>query len=943
MKILGRRTLLFTDIEGSTALLQRIGHPRFVELMDKHHQIMRTAIRNNDGKEIRNEGDAFVVLFPTPMNGLNCAVESQKAFRAGPWPPGAAISVRMGLHEGEIGLSESGHHGIALHEAARVSSAAHGGQVLLSEDAHNSMTAALPEGSPLRLVELGTFALKDIGKSVPLIQVVHPDLVDDFPMPRSSGSTPHNLPAQLTCLVGRTDEALEVEELIRSHRLVTLLGAGGVGKTRLALQVAADLGSHFSDGMWLVELASHEDPSQIFDEIRRSMRIPDDGNGDQTTIHAIHTSSVLLILDNCEHLLEGVARSIDILIRECPGLHVLTTSREPVGTMGEVQWRVPPLTDSDAVDLLTARARLVAPNFEVSLAERDILERVCQRLDGIPLAIELVAGRLATIPVEEIESRLLDELRLLSTGARGHLPRHKTLRAALDWSYRLLSSEEQRLLKCLAVFPGSFELPAAEAICSDEVIAEHDILDLLESLHAKSLVTVDWSRKPPLVSRSEIVGQYAASLLSTTDEGPRLAQRHARYYFELSNSALPGFRGSDRYTWMTRVDADRDNLSQAFEWLAEHDPDDAASMIVNLKEWLIAAVSSPWRTRLRQLSERTDISPRSIAVSNAIRSMLAGVYGFETAAIASETSRRALDHLDAIDDQRDRIRALTNLAAGSRETDQAKATWLTEQAVSEAEELGEEKDIVASMLDLLIVHHEHHHVTRRLRSAVLERMEDSGAWPSVHPLVDSALAAHQEGEHERSLAWLTQAEQLLPPVPMAGGIMTEDAQVWTIWSVLIRAEVGDTATAILLAESAFAAFGDKGSLATKTLTSNYGQALLIDGRFDEAYSAFEVAIELEDAWRYVSFAIASLGLASIDIRRDNCQAAVDRLTPISIENPRIWVQARAHDVLAQAHFGLDQRDDVKRHVRLADELRQEYGFAVPRALRAEADAIRNTI
>ena len=943
MELLGRRTLLFTDIEGSTALLQRVGHPQFVELMDRHHDIMRTAIRNNSGEEIRNEGDGFVVFFPDPLNGLNCAIECQQQLKAGPWPPDAAISVRMGLHEGEIGFSESGHHGIALHEAARVSSAAHGGQVLLSEAARDAVGNLLPQESPVELLELGTFPLKDLGPRVPLIQIKHPDLADDFPRPLSNGGGQHNLPSQLTSLVGRIGDADDVDELIRSHRLVTLLGAGGVGKTRLALQVAANLGAEYSDGVWFVELAAIEDPTQIFDEIRRAMRVPDDGQGERTLIDAIHEDHVLIILDNCEHLLDGVARAVDLLMRECRGVRILATSREPLDTPGEVRWRVPSLPEADAVELMTERAQLVAPNLIVTDVERATLARVCRRLDGIPLAIELVAGRLGTIPIEEIESRLLDRLRLLSTGARGQVPRHKTLGAALDWSYQLLSEDEQTLLKRLAVFPGPLELSAAEVVCSDDVIDELDIMDLLESLHMKSLISMDWSRKQPLATRSEIVAQFADALLDETDERPGLAARHADYFFDVSRQALEGLRRTDRNEWLDRIDADRENLTAAYDWLAEHDPERASSMLMNLKEWLITSMSTPWLSRVRILSERTDIPSQTIAAANALRSMLSGFFDFESSWVAAQTSSRATEHLPAVTDPAERVRVMTNLAAGCRESDPDAAAQLAQEALATAEELNDEAVLMAAMLDLLTVHHEHHEMSRKLRRSALALMDENEVWSSVHPLVDGALAMHQTGDHDQAVHWLTRAENMLPRVPQAGGLMTEDAKVWMIWSVLIRAELGDTETAILLAEDGLEAFGDGHVLYTKTLTSNYGQALLVAGRNAEARAAFESTLELDDAERYVSFAIASLGLASLDLDDGSLEPAYDRMVSLAATNRREWVRARAHDLLAQICWELGREGESLDHVRKADALRSAEDFAVPPAFAAAAEGIRRKL
>ena len=544
MRIIGDRALLFTDIEASTALLQRVGHPRYVGLLDQHHRILRAAIEQHGGHEIQNEGDSFVVLFASVGDAVAAAITAQRDLRAGPWPVDGSVSVRMGVHEGEVGVSESGHHGLALHEAARVADAAHGGQILVSDAARARIESGDTQMLGVSLEELGLFRTQGHRWS----RAADPGAPrrPSFRLP--SASNRWQYPTQPAGSVDqprwtRATER-EVSELVQRHRLVSLLGSGGVGKTRLALRVAAGLTREFHDGVWFVELAKLQDPEVIMEEIRRSIRAPDDGRGAAAVLDALARKHALLVLDNCEHLVSNVTEHVGDLIKWCPQLHVLVTSREPIGSVGEVQWRVPSLPSSEAVELFRARAELVSSGFDLGPNDLVVIRSICDRLDGIPLAIELAAARVGTIPIDEIEYRLLDQLRLLRAGGRGVVARHQTLKATLEWSHRLLNSEEQQLFRRLAVFRGSPELPAVEAVCATDPLGPIDIAELVDSLHSKSLISFDTSTRPARIRISEIVRQFADTMLEESGRRAQLAERHAEYYLDFSARALKGRAGA---------------------------------------------------------------------------------------------------------------------------------------------------------------------------------------------------------------------------------------------------------------------------------------------------------------------------------------------------------------------------------------------------------------
>jgi predicted ATPase len=940
VKVVGNRALLFTDIEGSTALLQRLG-PVYADVLDQHHRIIRGAIGRASGVEVQNEGDAFAVLFPSAVAAVEAAVDAQRELRVGPWPQGTAVTVRMGIHWGEIGLSESGYVGMPLHETARVASAAHGGQILMSETARDRLTVETPSRPPAELRVLGRFSLKDIGEDVSLIQVVHPDLPDAFPPPRAGGGRLNNLPAQLTGLVGREREATEVGEFVARHRLVTLSGAGGVGKTRLALSVAADAASRFADGVWLVELASISSAFDLVDAIRVSTAVAEDPVTDAQLLDLLCGKNVLLVLDNCEHLLDDVAALVERILRSCPRVHVLATSREPFGTVGEMRWRVPSLARDDAVTLFVARAELASPGLHLGPNEMEVIERVCTRLDGIPLAIELAAARVGAIGLAQIEERLLDGFRLLKASARGGVARHQTLHATLEWSYDLLTPDEQVVFRQLSILRNP-ELGAVEAVCGAE--GRIDVLDVVSGLQSKSLITVDASRGPTRVHLSEIVRQFAAELLLTTGEHPALAERHARYFLEASHRTRRGCLGPNRLDWLRRFADDEVDYAAAFDWWTEHDPSDAAILIGNTKEWLAASDNRAWLHRLQEITERPDLDPASVTIVCSLRALLAGLYGRESAEVAARSARRALEHLDAVADPRDRLRALTNMALGFREADPAKAAELAARAMDEANGLGDDVETAWSLVDLILLRHEHDPETLRLRTQLLERVDRLGdEWTNVGPLVDQALSTYQVGEYGEAIARLDAAEQMLARLPNRHDVVSEDAHALAVWEILIRAELGDTAVAILIAEDRLGRLVDRRSHQAKELAGPYGQALMLAGQLDAARAAFELATDRADGWRYLVFAISMIGRATLAIADGRPAEASAMVESIAEENRRLWVRARAHDVMAEAALALGDPTAARMHAETADRIRHEGGFVVPPALRPRVDAVRDAL
>jgi class 3 adenylate cyclase len=454
-------TFLFTDIEGSTALLRRLGDDGYAQVLAGHHALIRSSVAAHDGEEVDTQGDAFFAVFSSPRACVAAVLEMQQAITAHAWPAGEQVRVRMGVHCGEAERTATGLVGLEVHRAARVAAVGYGGQVLVSETAGALVRDWLPPGAAL--TDLGSHRLKDLGRPERIFQLRGPGLHAEFPALRSLGNPAlqNNLPAQLSTFIGREREVSEVRALVQSSRLVTLTGAGGAGKTRLGLQVAAELLDGSGDGVWLAELAAvtGQDavPAAICDALW--LTVNPGRPALEALLDALALQDVLIVVDNCEHLIGGCATTAEAILRRCPRVHLLATSREPLGIGGEVIYRVPSLSlpgpgeagppapgSSDAVALFAERARANGVALSAEEQAGPLVVSVCRRLDGMPLAIELAAARLRSMSLAELAGRLDQRFRLLTGGSRTALARQQTLRAAVGWSYSLLTGAEQVLL-----------------------------------------------------------------------------------------------------------------------------------------------------------------------------------------------------------------------------------------------------------------------------------------------------------------------------------------------------------------------------------------------------------------------------------------------------------------------------------------------------------------
>jgi predicted ATPase/class 3 adenylate cyclase len=628
----GTVTFLFTDIEGSTRLVQDLG-PAYRDVLERHQSLLRDAFSR--GVEVGTEGDSFFVAFASATDAVAAAAAGQLALAAEAWPEGHPVRVRMGLHTGQANPGADGYVGYDVHRAARIAAAGHGGQVLLSESTHSLVRHDLPDGVTVR--DLGPHRLKDLTTPERISQLVVGGLDDDFPALRTLDSSRTNLPAQLTSFVGRERELGELQALARAHRLVTVIGTGGTGKTRLMLQASAELVGEQADGVWLVELAPISDPEMIVQAVARGLGIREDGGRPlmDTVVDFLRTKSLLILLDNCEHLIGTCAELAEQVLASSSGVSLVASSREALGVTGEHVYQVPSLElpdeqlelddhggrgasfdkvrDAEAVRLFVERATAVLPSFTLTPADAPAVVEICRRLDGIPLAIELAAARVPLLSVQEIAMRLGDRFRLLTGGRRTALPRQQTLQALIDWSWDLLTEDERRLLRRLSVFAGGCTLEAASTVARlpDEAVpggdASLDTLDALGRLVGRSLVVVDrgGSTRYHLL---ETIRQYARDRLVAADETTELRNRHLAFYLRLALDAEPKLLSPDLAAWLVRLDADADNLRAAIDWAFEEDP--AAGLR------LCVALSSYWRAR--SLAEGLDHLRRAAELARRI-------------------------------------------------------------------------------------------------------------------------------------------------------------------------------------------------------------------------------------------------------------------------------------------------------------------------------------
>ncbi len=562
----GTVTMLLADVEGSTRLWETQPEQMTAAFARLDRELSDLIAAHGGVRPVeQGEGDSFVVAFARASDAVACALGLQRA-------PLAPVSLRIGVHTGEVQLRDEGNYiGPTINRTARLRDLGYGGQTLLSGTTADLVVDRLPEGA--WLTDLGTHPLRDLPRPERVIQLCHPDLVNEFsPLRVTESVAAQRLSVPLTSFVGRDAELTQLRGLLADNRLVTLTGAGGVGKTRLAVQVAAELVDQFDGGVWYVDLAPITDPGLVPLTAGRALGLPDQPGRStmDTLLRFIRDRQMLVVLDNCEHLLDACAALIDALLSGCPGLTLLTTSREPIGVPGEVSWRVPSLSLADeSIELFTDRARHARPDFAITDDNAAAVTEICARLDGLPLAIELAAARVRALSLTEILASLHDRFRLLTGASRTAVRRQQTLRASVDWSHALLTEPEQALFRRLAVFLGGFDLDAAQFVCGGTDVERYQVLDQLTLLVDKSLVVADDSGGRTRYRLLETVRQYALEKLGESGEADAVRARHRDYYTAMA-ALLDAPAGSDYEQRLEQADIEIDNLRAAFTWSLEN-------------------------------------------------------------------------------------------------------------------------------------------------------------------------------------------------------------------------------------------------------------------------------------------------------------------------------------------------------------------------------------
>lgn len=574
----GTVTFFFSDIEGSTKLIQELGDA-YPEALLAHHAIQRETLKAHNGHELRTEGDSFFIVFGSALDACAGAAAVQRALNVHQWPKQATVRIRIGLHTGEAALVGNEYLGLEVHRAARIAGAAHGGQILLSETTRALVESRLPSG--LTLKELGSHRLKDLARAEQLYQLSVEGLRADFPPLRSIEHTPNNLPTQLTSFIGRDDQVRETMQLLARSRLVTLTGPGGTGKTRLSLQVAADVLDQFPDGVFFVPLAAVHDPELVPSAIAQALSLQITGSRHALDVLAeyLQGRQTLLVLDNFEQLLPA-APITTTLLEGSPKLRLIVSSRAVLRVHGEQEYPVPPLglpdgrapataaalSQFEAVRLFIERAVAVKPDFVATNDNAPAIAGICERVDGLPLAIELAAARVKLFSPPALMTRLEKSLSVLGTGARDLPSRQQTLRGAIQWSYDLLDEGARRLLMRFSVFARGASLEQAEAVCGPADELGSEVVEGLDQLADQSLIRRLPEFGEPRFQMLQTIREFGLEQLEASGEAATIKQRHLEAYLALSTRAKPNLYGIERKTWLDRLEVDLDNIRAALDW-----------------------------------------------------------------------------------------------------------------------------------------------------------------------------------------------------------------------------------------------------------------------------------------------------------------------------------------------------------------------------------------
>ena len=925
----GMATLLLADVEGSTRLWEAQPGEMTAALARLNQTVSEVVAACGGVRPLeQGEGDSFVAAFARASDAVACALELQRV-------PLAPIRLRIGVHTGEVQLRDEGNYaGSTINRTARLRDLAHGGQTVLSGATEDMVVDRLPAGA--WLTDLGTHPLRDLPRPERVVQLCHPDLRNDFPplrAPKSVGA--HGLPVQLTTFVGREAQISEVRKLMAGNRLVTLTGAGGAGKTRLAVEIAARIAPEFRDGVWYVDLAPITYPAVVRVTVARALGLPDQPGRStmDTLLRFVADRQLLILLDNCEHLLDASAELVVALLAGAPALTVLATSREPIGVTGEATWRVPSLSVADAaIELFADRARLAQAGFTVSSDNAAAVAEICGRLDGMPLAIELAAARVRSLSLAEILEGLHDRFRLLTGGARTAVRRQQTLRASVDWSHALLSEPERDLFRRLAVFLGGFDVDAAQAVAGGGDVERYQVLDQLTLLVDKSLVVAENTSGRTRYQLLETVRQYAQEKLAESGEADAVRSRHRDHYTAMA-ALLDAPARTDYERRVDHAEEEMDNLRAAFVWSLETGD-------VGRSLELAASLQPLWFTRGRIReglawfdAALTGGDTNQPEVADAVRARAladkAVLDAWVAARFSMDLAQRALTIAREVDDPALLVRALTacGVVAGYYDREVARAYF--------AEAIG-----LARAID------------DRWRLSQILALQAQGATIAGDPL--AVRAAAEEGRDladaigDRSMRmcrfWLGLAQgtrgDLAGAVKQLGEVAAEAAathdEIWRVSSLgsrgIVLAYQGDAAGARAAAEATLENGAELGAFFVSMGYHVLALAALAagdDAAAEEAREAaskhISVAGEMGAMWRYwgAEAALAGRDLATARGWADDAVSATKGcyLSWALTGRARVLMaQGEPKQAESDAHEALTRAAEIEAHIGVPDIL-----------------------
>jgi predicted ATPase/class 3 adenylate cyclase len=857
----GTVTFLFTDIEGSSRNWEEDAAAANRALA-RHDNLFEALVAHHEGTVVRprGEGDSRFAVFTQASRAIAAALDIQRAFTVEPWPTRVPLRVRLAVHTGEASVRAGDYYGTTVNRCARLRSIANGGQILVTRVTAELAGAALPDGVSLR--DMGLHRLKDLAEPEHVLQLDHPDLPPEFPPLKSLSTQATNLPLQVTRFVGRERELNEIRRLLTNTRLLTLTGPGGVGKTRLALHVAADLVDAFDDGVWLVELASLLDGSLVHQAVASALRLREEPRGEfaEHVLDYLRSKRVLLVLDNCEHLVDSCAKFADNLVRSCANVQVLATSREPLLAAAEVAWRVPsmrtpsprgPVTAKhvvsyEAARLFVERSSASDREFQLTDATAPALAEICRRLDGMPLALELAAAAARALGIEHIRDRLDDRFRLLVNGNRTAPSRQQTLRATLDWSFELLTAAERTLFVQLSVFAGGWTLEAAERVCASGATFASDVLELLTRLVDKSLVTVESNQDGTVRYRMlETVRQYAGERLEKRRSSALARRQHALFFTSLAEHSYSELRGPRQRQFLTLLEREHDNLRAALAWCAY-----AGEAELGLR--LAEALTRFWQMHGYLTEGRHWVSAaleQGASTAHALRARALSGAGMlalnQDDFCAAETyNAESLRLSEELDDKWGVATALNGLASAVRaQGDKRRARDLYKQSLNIARELGDGSLMAPVLVNIGAVEHDVGDLdgsARALREAARLFREIGARDGLAYAINRLAAVARRAGDYEAAEAFGEEALAIFRELGHKVGV------TWALLGLgTIARHVGNHALARSRYEEALALAHELKSrdrIASTLL--NLGQIAVADGDYATARDLLQRSLAL---------------------------------------------------------------------------------------------------